>query len=722
MRERIGIKTLSLALVLTCALMACGNEAPNAPADRDEVQLIDPVGVSASFDTAALRNLYNSQIFSASVCPYVEEYSFEDDQTFLRYGALPGQQVAKGTGLLYANTKSLDKQIEDMEKSIKEQEESYQEAIEELKEALLEPKRRADDNLSIVENLEEIEPEQYIWTTVSGTEGPVKVENPEYIAWQNDFKRYDGAYRSASLQVDMLEEDIRQRTELYELDHNYNLSRLSYLKSRRKKCILTAGMKGVVASIAFFGEGNRLSADTSLIAVGDMDRKRIRSEFINSSVIKSAKEIYAVIDGVRYEIEYEPMNSTEYSFLSKRDGDVYTTFYFKDDADEVEIGSYAVIVIVRDFREQVLTIPASALSSDSGSYYVYVEGENGERIYTPVRTGMRDGTYVEILSGLSEGDRVLADGMVAAGSDTAMVERGSIAYDFKGTGYFFYPSVTIVENPVEYGTCYMVEIHVAMYQQVKKGDLLATVRVVADDVALKRYETDLKRERERLNDLIEEDEEKNKKAIAARRKTIAQLEEKIAKMKADFAVTQIRAPLNGIVTWVENLEEEQLLYSGAEMFEISSESQSYIIVEDAGHVLNYGNEVSITYTNQGSEKRTATGTVVTLQPMAVSGALRNDWALISVSAETLGDMTSSFISSGGWWNRSQFEVTVKARSMENVLLVPRRAVTTKNNQTYVKVRMEDGRVVEQSFIAGGSDLNNYWVIEGLTEGMTVCLE
>lgn len=710
MRDKISKKVISLVLsvnFILFGLAGCGNEVSETSAENNDIQLLEPVGTTVNYETAELRNMYNSQNYLGSVCPYVEEYSFEDAQRFLRYGAFPGQQVSRGTGLLYGDTKSLDEQIEAMEKSIKEQEESYQEFVEETKEALYEPRRVERDCGSILNNLEKSKPDE---------------DSPEYGAWLADYTRFDGEYRSAVLTVDKLEQSMLERSELYELDHAYNLQRLSYLKRSRQKSILSAGMNGYVAALAYFEEGDWVGADASVMAVGDMSRKRIRCEYINGSTVRSAKRVYAIVGGVRYEVEYEPMDSNEYALLSKRDGDVYSTFYFQDDASEVEMGSYAVIVVVKDFREQVLTVSSGAVHSDGGSYYVYTEGENGERQYTPVRTGMRDGAYVEILSGLNEGDRVLSEASTPKVSETVEVKRGDSFYSYNSSGYLFYPTSTIVENPVEYGTSYFVEFHVGWYQQVKKGEPLATIRVVADEVGLQRKLTQLEREQERLQDVIAENNENNQKTIEAYQERIADLEEEIAEMKADFATTQVRAPSNGIITWIEEFEEDQLLKPGTRLCEVSHESNSFILVEDPGHILNYGNEASINYMNKDQQQSTTTGTIVTLQQSAVSGALRNDWTLISVSPEAMGDMSSSFANAGGWWNRARFDVSVKARKMDNVLLIPRRAVISKNNRIYVRVRYDDGRVVEQGIIVGGADTNNYWVVEGLTEGMVVCLE
>ena len=68
-----------------------------------------------------------------------------------------------------------------------------------------------------------------------------------------------------------------------------------------------------------------------------------------------------------------------------------------------------------------------------------------------------------------------------------------------------------------------------------------------------------------------------------------------------------------------------------------------------------------------------------------------------------------------------FSVKANVREVKDVVLVPKRAVTTVDGITYVTVE-EDGKQVLKSFIAGGSDSTNYWVIEGLSEGTKICLE
>lgn len=60
-------------------------------------------------------------------------------------------------------------------------------------------------------------------------------------------------------------------------------------------------------------------------------------------------------------------------------------------------------------KENVLTVPESAIESTHGGSYVY-KVVNGTAIQTAVKVGIKDENKVEILSGLSEGDLIVSSG------------------------------------------------------------------------------------------------------------------------------------------------------------------------------------------------------------------------------------------------------------------------------------------------------------------------
>jgi multidrug efflux pump subunit AcrA (membrane-fusion protein) len=69
-----------------------------------------------------------------------------------------------------------------------------------------------------------------------------------------------------------------------------------------------------------------------------------------------------------------------------------------------------------------LAVPRSALIDDGGQPVVYVQTGGETFTRRPVRTGIQDGPWVEVLSGIDAGDRVVSEGayyvkLAAAGGE-----------------------------------------------------------------------------------------------------------------------------------------------------------------------------------------------------------------------------------------------------------------------------------------------------------------
>ncbi len=735
MRGR-SILGLILAFSLTASLWGCG-EAPRQETAAGEVALLEPVGLTSSGEAAARRNLYDASIYSATVVPYVEEYAFEEDVMLDGFRAFPGEAVAGGQVLAASNTEDLDKQIEEQQERIENMEKEFVEYELQMQEDLEKPQEEVKGLRGIVEGLEKRKPAEYLdppSQSVSGSDsgsspsepeedgtetGPVT--NPAYSEWEKEYNHWNGQYRIADHRVNTMLLQLEQRRALYELDHAYALQQLAFLQEKKSDVTVRAGMGGHVVAVAEYGYRERLQGETSIVAVGDLEQKLLKSDYINRKTASSAEELYAVIDGMRYEVEYVPMESEEYTRLSTQGEEVYSTLYLQGDLTNVNVGDYAAIVVVNRKQEQALSVPAEAIHKDDTGSYVYVVNGD-ENIYTPVRVGMSDGVYTEILSGIGEGDVVRLDQGRQYSDKRVTVERGSFYSSFSGSGMMYYPSSAMVTNPITHGTVYFQEFQTSMYQHVEKGDVIATVRVAADEIGLERLLLQVQRQQERVQDLIEQGEEINKKAIESRLKTIAELQEQIAELSEDYQTASVRASQSGIVIWMEDLDSEDILQPGAGLIQIADENTCYVVLEDKSHVLSYGNQVKVTYHNREEQERETMGLVANVNRLAVSKSLQSEFAYILLPPEVIGDMSLGTAGWGGWWNMTRYGVEAKLREMDHVLVVPRSAVREINGRPYVNVVEADGSIVRRSFIAGGYDKSNYWVVEGLTEGMELCLE
>lgn len=711
-------KKLSILLIMSMVLSLCGCASQSQEVSSTTIELVEPVNAPASIERAAYRNLYDTEVYAATVYPQVAEYAFSKDVQVEEYAAYLGEKVKKGDALVYADVESLEKQIEEKEESLAEMQESFNEYKTELLESLAEPKAEVDWLEGIVENLKKQEPSK----TIASEDGSGEVENPEYAKWEAEYHTWEGKYRIQAHNVNVQEENLKQKEAFHELDYEYNLGLLNKLKEQLQGCILTTDVDGEVVAIA---QADYVSLyareDVSIVAVGSGEELLLKTEFINKDVISKAQEVYAFIDGVRYEVEYQAISSEEYARLSAENPKVYSDFYIKGDTQNIEAGDFAVIVVTTQKKERVLSVSKSTLSRDETGYYVYVLKE-GESIYTPVKTGMTDGVYTEIIAGLSEGDEVLVEKATEYTAETVTVEQGSFSSSFSGWGFMYYPVTENIVNEVEHGTVYFEEFMVAQYQHVEKGDVIATVRVKSDEITIQRNETALKRAEERLADLKKAGSDKNEDAILAKEEEIAELRELLQKIKSDAATTQIVAQKTGMIVSLANLKAEDILSTNSTVATIADESTCYVVVENANQLLNYGNEVTVTYTNAEGLSKTVDGMVANVSPGGVSGGLQLEYSFILLPEESIADMAVSNTDRDGWWNRNRYEVKAKIREMDNVLVVPKKAVKDIAGATYVNIVDEQGNITPCSFVAGGYDQSGYWVVEGLTEGMKLCLE
>jgi len=73
----------------------------------------------------------------------------------------------------------------------------------------------------------------------------------------------------------------------------------------------------------------------------------------------------------------------------------------------------ASVTLTLEDRPGVLAIPSRAVQRDRGRNVVWVAGESGEPERREVAVGWRDGQWIEVVSGLSEGEKVLLESPVA---------------------------------------------------------------------------------------------------------------------------------------------------------------------------------------------------------------------------------------------------------------------------------------------------------------------
>lgn len=712
----IWLLLVSLTVGSVCGCSNTQAEAEQAVlAEGEEIELIDPVGVATNYDVAGYRDIYDASVSSCIVAPAVEEFDYTTDSPFSKYGKLPGKEVVPGDVLVYGDTISLDENYEQLAEDIADKVEDYEDSMSDLQEDLYDAKQNEYEAAQpYMESINEM-PEE-------GSAG--------YDMWARLSMPAEGSYKAAVMTREKIEQSIKEKEELFAIEQEYDSGRLARMTAKIGEAQVKSNVTGTVVAVNAYMSGDYIQKNTSVIAVGDMSKKVLRIEYVSKSTVEKAEDVYALIDGKRYEVTYEVMEKEEYARLKKLNDTVYSTFYLEDPNDEIPMGKFATLVIVEESSKNTLAVMADALYREGQDYYCYLfDGVNS--VTCPVTVGLTDGKYTEVLSGLKEGDKVIVSEPVNGKDKFHTLETGSIGSEYEGSGMLYYPSTEWVMNPAKVGTFYIKEIYVEQYQQVQEGDALARIEVISDSISIGRVQRKLQRQQERLATLLEKKSKANPneidrsldRAIESRQKAIEDLNEELAELTEYSGEVTLTAPYSCIVTNVAELEEGDLISYNQKLVQIADQSQCYIIVQDQDGQLSYGNEATITYVGEGSIKKEIKGTVVSVNKTALSKQLQTGFALILISEEDIGNIAKygSTVGNGGW-NRNRFGVTAPIREVDNVVLIPKRAVTVFKQNTFVKVKQQDGSFTYVSFISGGADQENYWVVEGLDEGMKVCLE
>lgn len=167
---------------------------------------------------------------------------------------------------------------------------------------------------------------------------------------------------------------------------------------------IKASCSGTIAYLNIGNIGSTIEANTMIIGIAKDNSYKLKGDLVGEDLQNNADELYALINGKRYNLTNAPYSAAEASFLVSNNYPLYSFFYF--DADEnIQTGMYAAVVRVWDHKTDVLTIPDNALYSDEKGYYVYViKGEEKER--RDVSVGIISDVAAEILSGLEEGEEV----------------------------------------------------------------------------------------------------------------------------------------------------------------------------------------------------------------------------------------------------------------------------------------------------------------------------
>lgn len=200
--------------------------------------------------------------------------------------------------------------------------------------------------------------------------------------------------------------------------------------------ILYADGSGIVTQLGV-AAGDKLKEESTVAAYASPDDMTIAVDVTQEDVValkvgNKVEILFGAYPDTIYEGEILSIDTTATSRSSATIS--YTVVIgVNGDTSLLYGGMTADITFVTEEKEDVLYVSRKAVVEENGKTYVYVEKKSGDMELKQVETGMSNSMYVEIVSGLEEGELVyIASKVSASASDTD--EDGSNGQDVSGSG------------------------------------------------------------------------------------------------------------------------------------------------------------------------------------------------------------------------------------------------------------------------------------------------
>ncbi|GEM_PF-5096457 len=207
--------------------------------------------------------------------------------------------------------------------------------------------------------------------------------------------------------MDTMEEHLLSYTRAIEKKQDAITVQREVLASAReelKKRQLIAGISGTVIQLKTIKSGDVSSLTEIVATVSDTDSAMLVLESGTAEQFPEGRELSVTINGIDY-----PCVIISAREAGVAEDDVKKKVFLRctEEVTELSNGDSGSLTLELSRKDDVLYVKKSAVSIMNGKSYVFVENENGIRTLQEVVTGYTNGSDIEIVSGLTEGQPVI---------------------------------------------------------------------------------------------------------------------------------------------------------------------------------------------------------------------------------------------------------------------------------------------------------------------------
>lgn len=336
---------------------------------------------------------------------------------------------------------------------------------------------------------------------------------------------------------------------------------------------------------------------------------------------------------------------------------------------------------------------------------------------------------------LISNERIQAETQHQARTVTAAPSTFSLTYQEQASE--FYPASIFLRFEGE--SARFGKFLVTAKEEVKAGDVLATLILEEDPVALAGKQQALVRAREALARETEAQQlaiekqlqtladlsdalEKELAALHIRRaqvaleqyqaqqeRLIAALEKEIAQMEEAGVAATLIAPFDGFVTSVNHKRAEQVVEKGEALITLEKQEGMLLRIPNASGRFRYGMQVDV-QVGPASNRTMLKGEIVASDEL-LPQQVRTGYACVKLDPAS------------GTYQSLRVPPSVSAAGVyaQGVFVVPSRALKIENGKYYVQ-KLQDGVKIKRCVTPAVQDVLNTWVLDGVQGGDVIILD
>ena len=362
---------MALAVAGTVFLAGCKEQVTEkAP------ELVDAVGVDMDTAEVVRMDLSGVVSYSAQIVPKIEEISFLSSGSIDELKVSVGDHVKKGQLLATLSGNS------GKAKQLREEITNLKAANEDVNKQSLYDIDMMEENLK-------------------------SLRKKRKAVKKAGRKQMDRQITEVEENIKIAEEKLRQQKELQQLEIRQKERELSEEQGTQKNGKLYSPINGEIVGTTG-GSGYMVQGGNTAFQVANMEAPRLKTVYISNAKLASASQYVAVVNGKQYEVELEEQELSREE-IERSTHPANTWFDFVDTSVDAKVGKSATLNLYTDAVENALVVPANAVFQSGEESYVYlVDGDAKTKVV--VTTGTKTDAYVQIESGVKEGDIVYVEG------------------------------------------------------------------------------------------------------------------------------------------------------------------------------------------------------------------------------------------------------------------------------------------------------------------------